>query len=435
MIPDLRGRRTRRFGSMRRSCYGDRRSGTRGRRIVWLRTTRQRWRASLQRVQRLLRTPRWFPHVPLALLLGLGALALLRLDLGADWQHYLVRLAGGQFDLRPSVLPPLLIGLGLLTMAIGLLLRSRLAWTMALLLAATALVNLLAGAHHAHVLLAYFVLLLLALVSAWRHFSRSSVAASTLFALTSVAMLVMYATFGSYYLGADFRPAITDLTTALYYAMVTMSTVGYGDIVPVTPEAKLFAVSVIVLGVAVFATSLTAVIAPMVSRSLQRIVNRKGSDMKRENHFVVIGNTSLAINTWRELARRDRPVTRLLREAPADGELAGVDVVVGDPSNLDVLRQAGAHKAEAVLAMLADDSENAFVVLAVKELAGSARTVAAVNDASHLGRVKLVQPDVVIAPQVLGGELMAMLLSGEEVTGDFVLQRVFQQNPATPPKG
>ncbi|MDE2280462.1 MAG: voltage-gated potassium channel protein [Xanthomonadaceae bacterium] len=379
--------------------------------------------------------PYWFPHVPLALLLGLGALALLRLDLGADWQHYLGRLAAGQFDFKPSVLPPLLIGLGLLTMAIGLLLRSRLAWTMALLLAATALVNLLLGAHHGHVLFAYFLLLLAALLASWRQFSRSSVAASTLFALTSVAMLLTYATFGSYYLGADFRPAITDLSTALYYAMVTMSTVGYGDIVPMTPEARLFAVSVIVLGVAVFATSLTAVIAPMVSRSLQRIVNRKGSGMKRENHFVVIGNSSLAINTWRELARRGRPVTRLLREAPSDGELAGVDVVVGDPSNLDVLRQAGAHKAEAVLAMMADDSENAFVVLAVKELAGSARTVAAVNDASHLGRVRLVQPDVVIAPQVLGGELMAMLLSGEEVTGDFVLQRVFQQTSAAPGKG
>ena len=403
---------------------------------MWLRTTRQRWRASLQRVQQLLRTPYWFPHIPLALLLGLGALALLRLDLGADWQHYLGRLAGGRFDLRPSALPPLLIGLGLLTMAIGLLLRSRLAWTMALLLAATALVNLLLGTHHAHVLFAYFALLLAALLAAWRHFGRSSVAASTLFALTSVAMLLIYATFGSYYLGADFRPAIGDLTTALYYAMVTMSTVGYGDIVPVTPEAKLFAVSVIVLGVAVFATSLTAVIAPMVSRSLQRIVNRKGSDMKRENHFVVIGNSPLAVNTWRELARRGRPVTRLLREAPVEGgEPAGADVVVGDPSNLDVLRQAGAHKAEAVLAMMADDSENAFVVLAVKELAGSARTAAAVNDASHLGRVRLVQPDVVIAPQVLGGELTAMLLSGEEVTGDFVLQRVFQQAPVAPGRG
>lgn len=275
---------------------------------MWLRTTRQRWRATGQRVRQLLHTPYWFPHVPLALLLGLGALALLRLDLGVDWQHYLVRLVAGQFNLKPSVLPPLLIGLGLLAMAVGLLLRSRLAWTMALLLAITALVNLLADTRHAQALFAYFVLLLGALLGAWRHFDRSSVAASTLFALTSVALLLIYATFGSYYLGADFRPAITDLATALYYAMVTMSTVGYGDIVPVTPDAKLFAVSVIVLGVAVFATSLTAVIAPMVSRSLQRIVNRKGSGMKREGHFVVIGNSSLAINTWRELARRGQPV-------------------------------------------------------------------------------------------------------------------------------
>jgi voltage-gated potassium channel len=80
-----------------------------------------------------------------------------------------------------------------------------------------------------------------------------------------------------------------------------------------------------------------------------------------------------------------------------------------------------------VLAMMADDSENAFCVLAVRELASGTRTVAAVNDARHLSRVKLVQPDVVIAPQVLGGELAAMLLSGEQVTPEFVMQRVFQQ--------
>jgi voltage-gated potassium channel len=243
-------------------------------------------------------------------------------------------------------------------------------------------------------------------------------------------MLMMYATFGTYYLGAQFKPRITDLVTAFYYAMVTMSTVGYGDIVPATPQARLFALSVIVLGVAVFATSLTAVIGPVVGRSLQRIVNRKGSKMKRENHFVVIGNTSLAINTWRELAKRGRPVTRILREAPEEGENKDVDVVVGDPSMTDTLREAGVLHAEAVLAMLADDSENAFAVLAVKELGGPAKTVAAVNDARHLSRVKLVQPDVVIAPQVLGGELAAMLLSGEQVTPEWVMQRVFQQvNP------
>lgn len=395
--------------------------------LVKLMSTRVR--ASARRLSQTVRLRQWFPHVPLALLLALGGFLLLSSDFGHSWRRYVDDLAHGNFTLGPALLPPLLLGVGMLTMALGLLLRSRVAWTMALLLVGTAAASTLFSSQAGGLaLLAYFLALLAALLVAWREFDRSSVAGSTLFALTSVAMLMMYATFGSYYLGADYKPPISDLVTALYYSMVTMSTVGYGDITPTTPEAKMFTVSIIVLGVAVFATSLTAVIAPMVSRSLLRIVDRKGNSMKREDHFVVVGNTPLATNTCRELAHRGCPVTRILREAP-DGD-AGLDVdcVVGDASNLEVLKQAGAHKATAVLAMMEDDSENAFIVLAVRELGGAAQTIAAVNDARHLSRVKLVQPDVVIAPQVLGAELAAMMLSGEAVTPDFVMQRVFQRD-------
>lgn len=386
----------------------------------------QRLRLSLQRWAGVLRKHGWFPHVPLAIFLAGGALKMLNSDLGRHWQHYATLLVEGQFDLNPGVLPPLLIGLGQLTMSVGLLMRSRVAWTMALLLVIAAIASLLFGQHHSIPMVVYFSLLLVALLASWQSFDRSSLAASTLFAFTAVVMLMMYATLGSYYLGAEFTPPIKDLITALYYAMITMTTVGYGDIVPHTPDARLFAVSVVVLGVAVFATSLTAVVTPMISRSFQRIVNQKGRTMKRKDHYVVIGNSSLAVNTWRELTKRGQPVTRLLRDAPEEGELTDVDIVVGDSSDIDVLRQAGAHEAKAVLAMRDDDAENAFAVLAVKELAGSARTVAAVNDARHLSRIKLVQPDVIIAPQVLGGELTAMLLTGEKVTADFVLERVFQ---------
>ena len=394
-------------------------------------------RNRMQQIHQRVGGRHWFPHVPLAILLALGGFWLLQNDLGQHWRSVLAQLLNRDLNggLRPAYLPPILIGVGMLIMAAGLLLRSRLAWTMAMLLAALAAVSMLFGQHgHAHLLLGYFILMLALLAFAWRQFDRSSIAASTLFALTSVVMLVVYATFGTYYLGDEFHPKVNDLVTAFYYAMVTMSTVGYGDITPQTAEAKLFAVSIIALGVAVFATSLTAVIAPLVTRSLQRIVNRKDKRMQRENHFVVIGNTPLAVNTWRELVRRGQPVTRLLRQEPETGIPDEVDHVIGEPSDGDVLRKAGAGKAQAVLAMLDDDSENAFVVLAVRELQGTARTIAAVNDANHLGRVKLVQPDVVIAPQILGGELAAMLLTGEQVTADFVMKRVFQQSasPSTP---
>jgi voltage-gated potassium channel len=393
----------------------------------------ERMRTAWHLVQRRLLLRYWFPHVPLALSLLIGGVWLLRADVGNHWQHYFAQIADGVFDMPPSMLPPILIGGGMLTMALALLWRSRIAWVMASLLVATAAISTRFGTHASGAaLLVYFLLVLGALLFCYRHFDRSSVAASTLFALTSVAMLVMYATFGTYYLGAEFRPAITDLVTALYYAMVTMSTVGYGDIVPLTAEAKLFAVSIIVLGVAVFATSLTAVIAPMVSNSLQRIVARKGRLMKREKHFVVIGHTALAVNTWHELARRGRPVTRVLRRMPEDVDLDGVDVVIGDPGNVEVLREAGAARAQAILAMMDDDSENAFAILAAREIGGGARTVAALNEAQHRNRIKLAQPDVVIAPQLLGGELLAMLLTGEEVTSDFIMKSVLQDLNATP---
>lgn len=384
-------------------------------------------RIQLQRLHHAVHGRLWFPHVPLALLLGAGGVGLLHAELGSTWQPLLRRLLSGHADLDPALLPPLLIGLATVVMALGLLFRSRLAWVMALLLAATAAVSMLFGEHGSgHALLVYFVLMLVLLLMAWRQFDHASIAASTLFALTSVVMLLLYATFGIYYLGPEFDPPVADLVTAFYFAIVTMTTVGYGDISPATAESQLFTVSIIILGVAVFATSLTAVIAPMVSHSLQRIVSREGKRMKRENHFVVIGNSPLAINTCRELARRGQPVTRVLRQLPEETADPRFDAVAGDAGNVDVLRQAGADKAIAVLAMLDDDSENAFAILAARELGGGARRVAAVNDSQHLGRIKLVQPDVIIAPQILGGELAAMLLCGEEVSSEYVMRRVFQ---------
>ena len=135
---------------------------------------------------------------------------------------------------------------------------------------------------------------------------------------------------------------------------------------------------------AVFATSISAIIAPMVSGSLRRIMSEKRKQMKRSNHYIIVRVTPLALNTYRELKRRQQIVTIILPQPLAGGdELDEEDVIIGDANSLDVLRQADADQATAVLAMRADDSENAFIVLAVKELKGKARTVAAINDTEY----------------------------------------------------
>jgi voltage-gated potassium channel len=306
----------------------------------------ERGRTALFRTKRVLRTHLWFPHAPLAALFILGACWLFWHYIGSDWPSYLRTVAVGAAVVPPRVLPFVLIGGAMMLVGVGLLFRSRVAWTMALLLAAAAAASTVFGRVSTdYALLSYFLFILALLLIAWRSFDRASLAASTLFAVTSVAMLLIYGTFGAYYLGQDFKPAIGDLATALYYAVVTMTTVGYGDITPQTLQARLFSISIIVLGVAVFATSLTAVIAPLISNSLSHIVSAKDRNVKRSNHFVIVGNTALAANTWRELAKRGRAVTRILSEPPKESATLDVDIVVGDPSDIDVLKESGADKA------------------------------------------------------------------------------------------
>jgi voltage-gated potassium channel len=80
-----------------------------------------------------------------------------------------------------------------------------------------------------------------------------------------------------------------------------------------------------------------------------------------------------------------------------------------------------------VLTLRDDDAENAFAVLAVKELAPGVKTIAGVNDARHLAKIRRVQPDLLFAPQVLGSDLLVRTLFDEPIDNDTVSRLLFAQ--------
>lgn len=377
----------------------------------------------------------WFPQAPLAIAVGLLGISTLLPVLGrlVHWSSYLSTLVS-MSSIRQSAaalafggIPQGVTGIILMVMSVGLLFRSRLAWTVTvILLGAATLIALRHGGLRSSLVL--FDGLVLALLLVWRRvFSQSSLAAGTLFAVVSIILLFGYAVFGTYLMGAQFAPPVLTLPTAFYFTVVTMSTVGYGDIIPKTDDARLFVSSLIILGIAVFATSVSAVIVPIVNRRVQRILLGEKRRMARTNHHVIAGDTPLAHNSYRELKARGAQVTVILTHQPEGEWLDRDDLIVGDATDPEVLRKADAAQAVAVLALRADDRENAFIVLAAKELAPGVRTVAAVKDTRNLGRVRRVGPDMIIAPEILGGELLAMALSGEELNGDALLQKMFNQ--------
>lgn len=392
---------------------------------------RPRLRRVWRDLDRSLRLRLWFPHIPLFLAAAIfGVLELSPVAKKLFDFRLNDALAVFHEMMHAGILrtPQAAAGLLLLVMSVGLLLKSRLAWVISLLLTSTSLVLFFLSSAPGRVwaLGAYNIVLLFALVVGYKFFRRSSFAAASLFAFVSVLSVVTYAVFGAYALGEQFSPKINDLVTALYFSMVTMSTVGYGDIHPETPAAMLFVVSIIVLGITVFATSLSTLLMPVINRrmeTLMRIGEGKGKKMERVNHYIIVGRTPLAQNTFRELSSRNQKVTFLVSK-PIEGAPKNFDIVVGDPCSVEALEKAGVRSANAVLALSDDVSENAFVILAVKELAGKVKTVTVANGSDNLARLKWVQPDLIIAPQILGGELLAMALTGEKVDSEKLLKEL-----------
>jgi voltage-gated potassium channel len=386
----------------------------------------------------------WFPQVPISLAVALlGLLHLIPVIDQAIGLHLHLRTPGSVrqdlVGINLSGISQLSISVFLLVMSVGLWVRSRIAWLLSVLAAAIGLANLylLSETPVGAWLFGYDILLMGLLLATYRYFDRSSMRLGTLVALAAVVVLFGYAVLGTYHLGDQFSPNIDTLPDAVYVSVVTMSTVGFGDFTPTTPETRLFIVFIIVFSITVFSTAVGATLIPAMVRKIEQITVGRHSKVIRNDHYIIVGYSALSNNTYRELTNRNEQVTVILRD-DTDGALftaTDLDIVIGDGSDVETLREAGAEKAKAIMALLNDDSENAFVILAAKELNAKAKTVAAVNQAKHLNRIRRVHPDLIIAPQVLGGELLTRMLVGERIDVKDIMGRLLGHSDTSSPSG
>lgn len=386
------------------------------------------------RLHRMMFMDAWFPHIPLALAVGLAGLVQLLPHLGSVKNlvsffslpaQELGSFQQGFGTLAIHGVSQELIGYLLLLFSLGLVWRLRLAWVLTLLMTAAALGLQFVPRTSPNVgILIFDGTLLVLMFLARDSFQRASLATGTLYALIGVVLTIGYGVFGSYVMGDEFSPHITDFSSALYFTIVTMSTVGYGDVTPHTSDARLFTASLIVLGLVVFATSLTAIVGPLINQRMMNLLQPRKKAMKRKDHIIVVGQGPLARNAIKALTARGVQVSAIWEARPPEGTETPDDLVIGDGGDVEVLKHAGVESARAVLALGEEDADNAFVALAAKDANENVRTVVVVSDAHNMGRVRHVRPDAVLALPVIGGELLAMALSGEEIKVDELLEQL-----------
>ena len=141
-------------------------------------------------------------------------------------------------------------------------------------------------------------------------------------------------------------------------------------------------------------------------------------------HYILVGTGGLAANVFAELTDRNLPVTLIVDRRKDEPPWNVVDQVEGDPADTEVLKKAGIMDARALLSLLDNDGENAFVVLAARASGTEAKTVVSVRDRVNLARIRTVRPDMILAMDVIGAQILGMALTGESVDGDLLLKKV-----------
>lgn len=321
-----------------------------------------------------------------------------------------------------------LTGFLMVASALGMRRRLRAAWySTALLLPVTALQGLLQSSFLSLPLIALSVAALPTTILSRRHFDRQLDLTATQFAAgAALATVQAYGTAGTFVLRSEYTNVNT-LLDAFYYTLVTASTVGYGDAAPVTQRARLFGLSVVVLGTASFAVALGALLAPAIEARLATALGKMTERQLQllDNHVIVLGYGDLTEPLLSELADR----TEFVVVTPDQGVAAelnsrGYNVLTADPSDEDALERAGIEDAAAVIAATNNDAEDALAVLTARQLNPDVRVAAAATERENVNKLKRAGADTVISPAVIGGHLLvrsALGDSGAEDVADRLL--------------
>lgn len=199
------------------------------------------------------------------------------------------------------------------------------------------------------------------------------------------------------------------LGDALWWGIVTLSTVGYGDIVPHTLLGRAVAGGLMVFQIGFLGYLLTIIISAVTETRLKLLTGSMGSDMK--GHIVVGGWNNVGKSAVRELLAAEQKVAVIagsqediatIRTLGSEDEIFAC---MGEITSEETLRRAGVGDAFAVIFCVNDDTENLIAALNVRTLYPTVRVVASVKRTELRRTLRAAGVTYVASPDDMGGRL------------------------------
>lgn len=211
----------------------------------------------------------------------------------------------------------------------------------------------------------------------------------------------------------------------VYFVVVSLTTVGYGDIVPVTERARLIdAIIITPARLLVWLVFVGTAFELFFHKGLERIRMARLQQQLRD-HVVICGYGHSGRTAAAELVRRGTPPEQvvivdadehLLQEAATAGHIG----LKGDATMARVLLDAGVERAGAVILCTGRDDTNALAVLTVRQINPRTRVITDAHEEENAPLLRQAGADVTVSPSQISGFLLADSVSHRHVT-DFVL--------------
>jgi voltage-gated potassium channel len=232
-----------------------------------------------------------------------------------------------------------------------------------------------------------------------------------LIGFVALAVVVAGGTIGYYVIGGG-RWAPGD---CLYMTVVTVTTVGYGELLPGMarmPLARDFTIVLLVFGTGVLVYFASTVTAFIIEGDLRNVLlaQRLRKRIKRmKDHIIVCGAGSTGRHIIEELITTRRAVVAIdtdehaLREIAEAHPKAAFSYLIGDATDDEVMTQAGLGAARGVVAALSSDKDNLYVVVSARQANRGARIIARCAELAHVEKIKRAGADGVVSPNFIGG--------------------------------
>jgi voltage-gated potassium channel len=214
------------------------------------------------------------------------------------------------------------------------------------------------------------------------------------------------------------------LFDAVYMTVVTLTTVGYEEVHPLTPAGRVFTIVLLLVGVLTFFYTVTELVRVVISGEVQQLLGRRRMERslaELKNHMIICGYGRMGRHVCREFSQRGLPfvIIDLRGELLRDFDLPHGIALEGDATSDAVLKHAGVERARALVTVAASDADNLFITMSARLLNDKLFIVARAE--GELTEEKLCRAGAsrVVTPYAIGGAKVAMAVLRPAVV-DFI---------------